>query len=34
MRSLRRSHLGVIELPQHWIGRKVHVRPYQIFSVR
>ena len=29
-----RSHLGVIELPQHWIGRKVHVRPYQIFSVR
>ena len=28
-----KSHLGVIELPQHWIGRKVHVRPYQVFSV-
>lgn len=28
-----KSHLGVIELPQHWIGKKVHVRPYEIFSV-
>jgi predicted RNA-binding protein with TRAM domain len=28
-----KSHLGVIELPQHWIGKTVHVRPYEIFSV-
>ena len=31
--SWRRSHLGIIELPQHWIGKTVHVRPYEIFSV-
>lgn len=24
------SHLGVIDLPQHWIGKKVYVRPFQI----
>ena len=29
-----KSHLGVIELPRHWIGRKVHVRPYQVFNLR
>lgn len=29
----RRSHLGIIELPQKWIGRTVHVRPYQVFGV-
>ena len=29
----RRSHLGIIELPQHWIGKTVHVRPYEVFSV-
>jgi len=27
-------HLGVIELPQDRMGRKVHVRPYEVFSVR
>ena len=31
--SCGKSHLGVIELPQHWIGRKVHGRPYQMFNV-
>ena len=25
------NHLGVIELPQHWIGKTVHVRPYEIY---
>ena len=23
---------GVIELPPHWIGKKVHIRPFQIVS--
>jgi hypothetical protein len=32
--SCGRSHLGVIELRQHWIGKTVHIRPYQVFSVR
>lgn len=27
------NHLGVIELPAHWIGKKVYVRPFQVFSV-
>lgn len=31
--SCGKSHLGVIELPQHWIGKKVHVRPYQVFNL-
>jgi hypothetical protein len=29
-----KSHLDVIELPQHWIGKKLHVRPYQIYNVQ
>jgi hypothetical protein len=32
--SCGKSHLGVIELPQHWIGKKVHFRPYHVFNVR
>jgi hypothetical protein len=31
--SCGKSHLGVIELPRHWIGKKVHVRPYQVFNL-
>lgn len=27
------SHLGVIELPSHWIGKKVYVKPFQSFSI-
>lgn len=26
------SHLGVIELSQHWIGKKVYVKTFQVFS--
>jgi hypothetical protein len=29
-----KSHLEVRELPQHWIGKKLHVRPYQIYNVQ
>ena len=25
-----KSHLGVIELPSHWIGKKVFIRPFEI----
>jgi hypothetical protein len=25
-----RSHLGVIELPSDWIGRRVFIRPFEI----
>ena len=32
--SCASSHLGIRELPQHWIGRKAYVRPYQVFSVK
>jgi hypothetical protein len=25
-----KSHLGVIELPSDWIGKKVYIRPFEI----
>jgi hypothetical protein len=28
----RNNHQGIIELPQDWIGRQVHIRPFMIFS--
>jgi hypothetical protein len=26
------DHLAVIELPADWIGKKVHIRPFEIIS--
>jgi hypothetical protein len=28
-----RSHQCVIELPPDWIGKKVHIRPFEIFTI-
>ena len=28
-----KSQMGVIELPQNWIGKRVHIRPFEIIRM-
>ena len=33
IKSQNQKMMGVIELPREWIGRRVHIRPFMIFSM-